>query len=405
MQKKLIALAIAGLVSGGALAQSNVTMYGVLDANVNWSDSGFGRKMQVGTGGYNASRFGFRGSEDMGGGTKAVFVLEAGLSMDTQTMGAGAPANTGAGNAGNFGGINNTVASTGGAPGTGPQIFSRQGLVGLEGAWGTVHLGRLYTATYTGTAVIADPVVGGLYGGLGNIQSSGLVPRVNNGITYKTPNMNGLYGWFTYSAGSENNVSGPVQTTATTTACTATTSCTNDKAGRGYDLAGIYQNGPANAILSYWHFNRPSWAPGEYDLATAKGFLLAGNYDFGPVRLFGAYLSGKIDGGNYENVTKAYRQTKTWYVGASIPVSAASRVVANYAHFDDQSPANKDFKEFGLAYVYDMSKRTLLYTAYGKLSNSATANQALVTAGDLVGNVTVAGTSPTGFMIGTLHRF
>ena len=389
MQKKLIALAVAGLVSGGAFAQSNVTMYGTLDANVNWTDTGFGRKMQVGTGGLNASRFGFKGSEDMGGGTKAVFILEAGFSMDTQSMGTSAPVL----------GINDTVASTGGANGTGPQIFSRQGLVGLEGNWGTVHFGRLYTATYVGTAVVADPAVGGLYASLGNIQNSGLVPRVNNGITYKTPNMNGFYGWFTYSAGAENNVSGNVPTAA------GATTTTNDKAGRGYDLAGLYSNGPLNGILSYWHFNKASWAAGETDLAVAKGVLLAANYDFKAVKVYAAYLSGKVEGGNYENVTKSFDQTKTWYLGAAVPVSASGRVLVNYLHFDDQSPANKDFKAWGIAYLYYMSKRTTLYADYGKLDNSLTSTQAMVTGGDIAGTISAPGKDASGFMLGMRHMF
>ena len=396
MKIKFLALAAAGALSAAAHAQSNVTMYGVLDADMNWTDSGFGRKMAVGTGGLSATRLGFRGSEDLGSGLSAVFTLEAGFSMDTQSMGAGAPANAGAGNAGNFGGINNTVASTGGAPGTGSQIFSRQGLVGLQGNWGSVHFGRLLTGSYVGETSVVDPVGGGLYAGITATGSQGLASRVNNGVTYKTPNMNGFSGWFTYSPGSENNLSGPTAVGATTT---------NDKAGRGYDLAFFYSNGPFNGVLSAWNWNATSWVTaGETDLAQKRGALLGANYDFKMVKLHLGLISAKIDGGNYQNVTKSFSKTGTTFVSAVVPLGAGS-IVLNRIALDDKSLLNKDFTAWSLGYLYDFSKRTTLYADYGKVSNNANSSQALLDGGDTVGTPSVAGASQTGFMVGMRHKF
>ena len=391
MRKSSLALAVAGLLSGSAYAQSNVTMYGVLDVDTTWSDSGYGRKMAVGTGGLSSSRFGFRGSEDLGGGTTAVFQLEAGFNMDTQSMGASAPA---------LGINNNTAFSTAAANGTGPQIFSRQGLVGLQGNWGTLHLGRLYTGTYTATTSVGDPVGAGLYAGVTATSSHGMTSRVNNGVTYKTPNMNGFYGWFTYSPGSENNVSGNVPTAA------GAATSTNDKAGRGYDLAFFYSNGPFNAAASYWNFNKTSWVTlGETDLAKGRGTVLTANYDFKVVKLLGTYLAGKIDGGNYENVTKSFSKTTTIFVSALIPVGAAGSIVLNCFGFDDKSLLNKDFTAWSIGYLYDMSKRTTLYADYGKLTNNANSTQALTDGGDMVGTIRSAGDDPSGFMLGMRHKF
>ena len=387
MQNKLIVLAIAAGLSAGAHAQSNATMYGVLDANVNWMDSGFGRKMAVGTGGLSASRFGFKGAEDMGGGTKAVFTLEAGFSMDTQSMGTSTPTL----------GINNTVASTGAANGTGPQIFSRQGLVGLEGGWGSLHLGRLLTGSYVAETSVADPVGGGFYAGITATGSQGLASRVNNGVTYKTPNMNGFSGWFTYSPGAENNLSGPTAVGTTTT---------NDKAGRGFDLALFYNNGPFNGALSTWSWNATSWVTaGETDLAKKRGALLAANYDFKLVKLHLALISAKIDGGNYENVTKSFSKTGTTFVSAVVPVGAAGSIVLNRISLDDKSLLNKDFTAWSIGYLYDMSKRTTLYADYGKVSNNANSSQALLDGGDMVGSANVAGASQSGVMVGMRHKF
>ena len=117
MQKKLIALAVAGLVSAPVFAQSNVTIYGVADAYMGFGNHGGNDLAAVQSGGLSGSRLGFRGAEDLGNGLKAVFTLEQGVD------------------------ISNGVAS----PSVGgDSVFSRQALVGLSGAFGTISLGRQY---------------------------------------------------------------------------------------------------------------------------------------------------------------------------------------------------------------------------------------------------------------------
>ena len=87
MQKKVIALAIAGLVSGAAFAQSNVTIYGVADVGMQNYNTGYGSKTTVVSGQNAGSRLGFKGEEALGNGLKAIFVLEAGLQIDTGSAG------------------------------------------------------------------------------------------------------------------------------------------------------------------------------------------------------------------------------------------------------------------------------------------------------------------------------
>ncbi|MBK7685506.1 MAG: porin [Rhodocyclaceae bacterium] len=79
MQKKLIALAIAGLASSAAFAQSNVTIYGIVDVAYTHSSSGSSSTSGIDSGGWSSSRMGFRGTEDLGDGLKALFTLEYGL--------------------------------------------------------------------------------------------------------------------------------------------------------------------------------------------------------------------------------------------------------------------------------------------------------------------------------------
>jgi predicted porin len=117
--KRKLAWGVAALACGTAAAQSSVNVYGLVDMNVgvidNVSAAG-GSTVRINSGGMNTSRLGFTGSEDLGGGLKALFQLEMGIAADTG------------------------VADT--------PLFKRQATVGLEGRWGTVLLGRAFTTVY-----------------------------------------------------------------------------------------------------------------------------------------------------------------------------------------------------------------------------------------------------------------
>jgi predicted porin len=119
MNNKVLAAALAAAVSGGAMAQTSVQVYGLLDTGVeyvtNGKDDG-GNSLRVSSGGSNNSRFGFRGSEDLGGGLKAIFQLESPVLSDTGEI-------------------------------DGP-LFRRQANVGLEGKFGRVIIGRSFTTVY-----------------------------------------------------------------------------------------------------------------------------------------------------------------------------------------------------------------------------------------------------------------
>ena len=119
MQKKIIALAVAGLVSGVAFAQTNVTVYGVVDQGYAYSSSnaavnGTNKFSGIKDGGLSGSRFGFKGEEALGNGLKAIFTLEYGKDGD-----------------------NNSDVSN---------FFTRQSFVGLSSNYGTFTLGRQYNA-------------------------------------------------------------------------------------------------------------------------------------------------------------------------------------------------------------------------------------------------------------------
>ena len=372
---------------GSETAIPGITFYGVGDVNVARTNSGFGNKTSVGTGGMTATSIGVKGERDLGNGLKAVGELEAGVALDTGTVSNGAVT----------AGINNTSPSNGAFVGTGSQIFARQAYAGLSGRLGALTFGRQYTGSYI-TAIVGSSMGVGFFGNGATLLPliGGLPTRVNNSIVYKTPTVNGFSGHITYTTGSENNVSGTVAVGATTT---------TDKAGRAWDATLFYRNGPINAALSSWNGDNTSFVTaGETGLAKKAGWIAAVNYDFGVMRLYGTFASGTISGGNYENVTKALSNASGASVSASVPFGK-STVYVSYARMNDKSLLNKDGNLIGVAYTYQLYKNTHLYASWGRLSNNNSATYSLADGGDLVGNVTTPGFDPSGAMAGINVRF
>ncbi|MBU0828125.1 MAG: porin, partial [Gammaproteobacteria bacterium] len=138
MKKSLIALAVLA-ASGAAMAQSSVTLFGIVDATYAYGSGSVANKSQLTNSGYNSSRLGFRGVEDLGGGMSASFWLEAGVNNDN-----GSGANTSTNNQG--------AAAAGG----GGLTFNRRSTVSLNGGFGEVRLGRDYTPQFWNLTVF-DP--------------------------------------------------------------------------------------------------------------------------------------------------------------------------------------------------------------------------------------------------------
>jgi len=222
MKKTLIALAAVAATS--AFAQSSVTIYGVVDARINSiKTDNNGTLTRLDNSGAASSRLGFRGTEDLGGGMKAKFVLEMGMNNDT-----GAGQNT-ANNSTNMGqnlsvgsgaytaGTNVTstpsavvtqgvTPSSSGLAGLQGLTFGRQAFVGLEGGFGEVRLGRDYAPTFWNLSVY-DPFGTNGVGQSHNISLGTMNPggvfiappgsaapgvRSSNAINYFTPTMGGF---------------------------------------------------------------------------------------------------------------------------------------------------------------------------------------------------------------------
>lgn len=156
MKKSIVALAVLGALAGTASAQSSVTVYGVVDAGIVAEKGGAGGSVTKLTSGVaSGSRIGFKGSEDLGGGLSALFLLENGFAVDN------------------------------GALGQGGLLFGRQAFAGLGGGFGTVTFGRQYTPQYL-TLALADPFVTGMAGDAANIMpnTGNASSRMDNAIKY-----------------------------------------------------------------------------------------------------------------------------------------------------------------------------------------------------------------------------
>src|SRR3990167_6828532 len=160
MKKSLLVLAVLGAISGVASAQTNVTIFGVVDGGLVVDRGGpAGSVTKLGTGVWSSNRLGFKGSEDLGGGLSAIFHLENGFNLDTGTLGQGG------------------------------LLFGRQAWAGLKGGFGAVTFGRQYTPL-SWAQYLTDPFDAGSAGATYNVMQI-VDHRRNNTVRYQA-NMNGF---------------------------------------------------------------------------------------------------------------------------------------------------------------------------------------------------------------------
>lgn len=363
MKKSLIAIAVLAATSSAAFAQSNVTIYGILDAGITSERGGStGNVTKVTSGAASASRLGFKGTEDLGGGLSAVFKLEAGVKVDD-------------------GALDNTNSV----------LFNREAYVGLSSKTaGSLLIGRQYTPYYEALRDVGDPFAMGYAGTAKNLfPVAGYMTRNSNAVVYKSPNLNGFTGSVSYSLGEQNG---------------------DASAARQVGGSLGYGNGPLNVAVAYNMKNN--------DTSTVKtngvghNSLLAANYDFKVVKVFGAFSRDKGLGSAPINGTSTATATTSFYgytfapsqdssdalLGLTAPVGQAGTVMASYIRKNDKEVANRDADQWAIGYSYALSKRTSTYVAYAKIKNKNGA-------GYTVGNNTEAGTGDKAFNLGLKHSF
>ena len=381
MKKTLIPLAVLA-ASGAASAQSSVTLFGVVDATVRYVNAGVnGNVWALTNSGLTGSRLGFRGTEDLGGGLSASFWLEAGLNNDNGT-----------GSNSNINNAPNAVAPTG----TQGLTFNRRSTVSLASSWGELRLGRDYVPAFY-NVVIFDPFgtqgVGAnaifSYGGMAaltgnvlNITNAGI--RASNSISYLMPNIGGFYGQAMFAMGENNNTSAGPATCPTNPSAAGTSNACGSNGNIGSIRVG-YAAGPADVSYSY---GATTFRPSEQYVQQNIG----ASWKFGVAKVAGLWNQEKALG----------KSANSYMLGASVPMGAGE-IKGSYT-WGSSTNDGLDGSMIALGYVYNLSKRTALYTSYSYISNNgktATYNYGL--AGTPA--VPPTGGNTYGFDFGVNHRF
>ncbi|MDD2918925.1 porin [Rhodoferax sp.] len=303
MKKSLIALAVLA-ASGASFAQSNVTLYGLADiwvGSVKTETAGVSTTQTLmESGGVNSSRWGMKGSEDLGGGLKANFKLEQGFKLDTGAASAG-------------------------------QAFSRESYVGFSGGFGEVKLGKVWTA-YDDVSGASDAMFdSGALAPMNIVfRSVGYSGNPGNTIYYASPSMGGFAAAVSYSL--DENVLGAAAVSS---------------------LNLTYGAGPIAVQFGYQVEDLDATSD------DTKFMRVGGSYDFGMAVAKLTY--GKVtDVGNVNGAdTSEYQLGVDVPVGPALTVSASYAKSDDNAAAGDQSR-----KGYGIAAAYTLSKRTFLYTGY-----------------------------------------
>jgi predicted porin len=325
MKKSLLAVAVAAALPTFAYAQSSVTLYGILDASIGYNDGAADGRLvpgsgwvdgnggiRVNSGVQSGSRLGVRGSEDLGGGMKAIFTIEHRLAVDTGDQ-------------------------------AGNKFWFGQAWVGLESGWGSLTLGRQYSPIFR-SMIVSDYTGYSWYNNWAALSnavftSSAIVQgpfRIDNSIMYMSPTWGGLKLYAMYAPGENNAVN----------------------LGSNYqDIYGIsatWVSGGINAGLGYHKINDPGVGTPTDVLAANIGWKSkAWGVSVG-------YTNLKDTRGN--GTTIADSDITNYLLSAFLSIGPGAlhlNVINTDIDITDSGISA------GLAYTWPLSKRTNWYAAYG----------------------------------------
>lgn len=350
MKIKLSAMAAAALFAAGAQAQSSVTLYGVADVGIEYLSKANGdakannsnSRIGMQSGNMSGSRWGLRGVEDLGGGLKAIFQLESGFSVDT---GAGSP----------------------------DGLFNRLALVGLQGEFGTVALGRQTTPMYD-FGLRFDPMSISPRYSISAIDA-GFISRANNAVKY-VGNFNGLTATAMYSfayTGQETPGQGGNM--------------------REYGASLAYASGPLDVGAMYEQRNT--------GVINARSASIAGGYSFGPAKAFVGYRYAR--GGNWmvsnsdgtTNTTMAKVRSNLFWTGVGYNATPALKLTGA-AYYEDTRRSSSDPWLFVVSSDYSLSKRTDVYLNMAYARNRGNSMLGLNGNGGKLTGIEVTNTSASG---------
>lgn len=367
---KKIAIAVAAAMTAATASAMDFTLYGIVDTGLGYTNVDTLRNPTVNKfemiNGYNSgSRFGFKGTEDLGNGYAVSFVLENGFQSDSGKLGQN------------------------------DRMFGREAQLKFHSPYGTLSFGRAGTLiSGAGTldiwGVNADVLPGGWDGifNIGNYQGNGM--RLDNMVTYQTPTAAGFTGYLQYSFANDTTDGDD-------------DSQPNERNNNRYFAAGLtYNNGPVGVVVIYDTLMFRHYGSQEVDsqrnaadVGDSRVLSIGGHYDFGSFKLtaFGQYVkgarSGFGDGLGYSipfwsddednlNGSPYYYDADgyNFHIGAQIPMDSWGRlyVGAYYGYLEaNDDSLNSEAKNFNVlvGHEYDLSKRTTIYSgvAYKQMEN------------------------------------
>ncbi|MBK9117930.1 MAG: porin [Betaproteobacteria bacterium] len=374
MNKKLVAVAVAGLLAAPLAAQAqtaNVTLYGRLNLTLEGvsgsqtqaagtSAPGQNVNRTVYRVSSNSSRLGVRGSESLGGGLSAIFQIESSINGDSG----------------------------------GGTLAGRETFVGLQGTWGTVKIGN-FLAPYddihpifgnvpTLTTSILSTAALWAQGSQSKINGA-FDARLGNSIRYDSPRVGGFAGSIQLAAADTSN------------------STLTQQQNHAYVLSmgGFYANGPFQGGIAY-EANTKVRCISCNDWA----FSVAGNWNFGVAKIGGVWerLDYDVTGGS---LTRNF-----WGISATVPIGPGEM----YAFFGDAGDGsgpggtsvgqvnagnNTGAQQWTISYTYALSKRTLSYAGFVQTRNDSNARYNF----NINPYEVVNGANASGFVVGLVHFF
>ncbi|KWA10537.1 porin [Burkholderia territorii] len=378
-----LSLALLGAASA-AHAQSSVTLYGVIDtsiAYVHGNDGQANNMWQMLSGNLQGSRWGLKGTEDLGGGLKAIFQIENGFNPGTGKLSA---ANT---------------------------IFNRQAFVGLQSdRYGTLTLGRQYDPVVDLVqGVTADNYFGSFFATPGDVDNNDNSLRVSNAVKYTSA----VYAGFQFEAmyGLSGIAGKPGQ-------------------GQTWSAAAAYNNGPIGIAAGYFYANNPSpttgatrsgWGSTTSDniidgpinsgYVTAKSIgiaQVAGQYAIGPVTLGLGYSNAQYKPDAYSGFTSTEKyNTGRGFV--TYQVTPPLLLGLGYSYTKASGDTDAKYHQVSLGADYSLSKRTDVYLVGAYQHASGTQRVNATTTQDAqasIGSYGYAGTKSQEMVaLGLRHKF
>ncbi|MGF6754195.1 porin [Paraburkholderia sp. GAS334] len=327
-----LSLALLG-TAGAAHAQNSVTLYGVLDDSIQYVSNVGGHSLwNMAAGNLQGNRWGLKGTEDLGGGLKAIFQLESGFDPNT------------------------------GKSNQGGRLFGRQSYVGLTGdSWGTATIGRQYDPVVDLVQPLtADNYWGSTFTTPGDVDNNDNSSRTNNAIKYASPVWGGFQFEGMYALGGVAGKTGSGQTWA---------------------AAATYATGPFAIAAGYIRMSntsttavvRPGWSStsdGTFD-GGIENSAYAGAKSIGIGSVAAQYVAGPFTFGlRYSNAQyksdaqSGFGSTERYNVGAGFvnyQVTSAALVGFGYTYTHGAGDSSASYNQISLGGDYNLSKRTDVY--------------------------------------------